>query len=55
MMLVLPVSADDEAKVKSASAATVLPMWKGVCNKVDPKCSDTWNATVGKARGMTIN
>ncbi|ARV20485.1 C4-dicarboxylate-binding periplasmic protein [Curvibacter sp. AEP1-3] len=54
-MTLVPVSADDQAKVKAASAATVLPMWKTVCNKVDPKCSDTWNATVGKARGMAIN
>lgn len=54
-MTLVPVSADDQAKVKAASAATVLPMWKTVCNKVDSKCSDTWNATVGKARGMAIN
>jgi TRAP-type C4-dicarboxylate transport system substrate-binding protein len=54
-MNLVPVSADDESRVKAASAATVLPMWKGVCNKVDAKCSDTWNATVGKARGMQIN
>ncbi len=54
-MTLVPVSADDEAKVKAASSATVLPMWKTACNKVDAKCSDTWNATVGKARGMQIN
>lgn len=54
-MTLVPVTPDDEAKVRAASSATVLPMWKGVCNKVDPKCSETWNATVGKARGMTIN
>jgi TRAP-type C4-dicarboxylate transport system substrate-binding protein len=54
-MTLVSVSADDEAKVKAASAATVLPMWKTVCNKVDPTCSDTWNATVGKARGLQIN
>lgn len=54
-MTLVPVSADDEARVKAASAATVLPMWKATCNKVDPNCSDTWNATVGKVRGMQIN
>jgi TRAP-type C4-dicarboxylate transport system substrate-binding protein len=54
-MNLVSVSADDEARIKAASTATVLPMWKGVCNKVDAKCSDTWNATVGQARGMTIN
>ncbi len=54
-MTLVPVSAQDDAQVKAASEATVLPMWKTVCNKVDPTCSDTWNATVGKARGMHIN
>ena len=54
-MTLVPVSAEDEAKVKAAAAATVLPMWKTTCNNVDPKCSETWNATVGKARGMQIN
>lgn len=54
-MTLVPVTASDEVRVNEASAATVLPMWKGVCNKVDPKCSDTWNATVGKVRGMVIN
>lgn len=54
-MTAVPVTADDEAKIKAAASATVLPMWKDTCNKVDAKCSDTWNATVGKARGMKIN
>lgn len=54
-MTLVPVSADDEARVKAASSATVLPMWKASCNKVDPTCSTTWNATVGKAQGMQIN
>lgn len=54
-MTLVPVTAADEERVNAASAATVLPMWKGVCNKVDPQCSDTWNATVGKVRGMQIN
>lgn len=54
-MTLVPVSADDESKIKAASSATVLPMWRDTCNKVDPKCSATWNATVGKARGLSIN
>lgn len=54
-MTLVPVSAADEARVNAASAATVLPMWKEVCNKVLPTCSATWNDTVGKVRGMTIN
>jgi hypothetical protein len=35
-------------------SSSVLPLWKETCNKVDPKCSETWNATVGKARGLAI-
>ena len=53
-MTLVPVTAADEAKIKAAVTATVLPLWKQTCNKVDPKCSDTWNATVGAARGYKI-
>jgi hypothetical protein len=54
-MTLVPVTAADEAKIKAAVTATVLPLWKQTCNKVDPKCSDTWNATVGAARGYKID
>jgi len=54
-MALVPVSAADAAKVKAAVTSVVLPLWKNTCNKVDPKCSEAWNATVGKARGYTIN
>ena len=54
-MNLVPVSAADEAKIKAAVSATVLPLWKQTCNKVDPKCSETWNATVGKVRGFKID
>lgn len=54
-MTLVPVSPADDAKVKAAVTSVVLPLWKETCNKVDPKCTDTWNATVGKARGYTIN
>jgi TRAP-type C4-dicarboxylate transport system substrate-binding protein len=53
-MNLVPVTAADEAKIKAAVTATVLPLWKQTCNKVDPKCSDTWNGTVGKVRGFKI-
>ncbi len=53
-MTLVPVTAADEALIKAASSATVLPMWKTICNKVDPQCSATWNATVGKAQQMVI-
>ena len=53
-MNLVPVSPADEARIKTAVSATVLPLWKQTCNKVDPKCSEAWNATVGKARGYKI-
>ncbi|MEO8751457.1 MAG: TRAP transporter substrate-binding protein [Casimicrobiaceae bacterium] len=53
-MTLVPVTAADEAKIKAAVTATVLPLWKQTCNKVDPKCSDEWNKTVGAARGYKI-
>lgn len=53
-MKMVKVSAADAAKVSAAVSASVLPLWKETCNKVDPKCSDIWNATVGKARNMAI-
>ncbi len=54
-MAMVPVSPADAAKVKAAVSSVVLPLWKESCNKVDPKCSESWNATVGKARGYKIN
>jgi TRAP-type C4-dicarboxylate transport system substrate-binding protein len=53
-MTLVPVTAADEAKIKTAVTASVLPLWKQTCNKVDPKCTDAWNATVGAARGYKI-
>lgn len=54
-MTMVPVSDADATKVKAAVSSVVLPLWKDTCNRVDPKCSDTWNNTVGKARGFRIN
>ena len=54
MTLVKP-SAEDAAKLAKASAAGGLPLWRDACNKVDPTCSDTWNKTVGAARGVKID
>ena len=53
-MQLVNVTAEDSNKVKSAVTAAVLPLWKQTCNKVDPKCTDVWNATVGKTRGFRI-
>lgn len=54
-MTLVKVSPEDEKKIKNAVSAVVLPLWKNSCNKVDPKCAETWNATVGKARGYKID
>lgn len=47
-------SADDVAKVAKASVAGSLPVWRDACNRVDATCSETWNKTVGAARGIKI-
>ena len=54
-MKMVELAAADEAKLKAAVTSVVLPLWKNTCNKVDPKCSETWNGTVGKARGYRID
>jgi TRAP-type C4-dicarboxylate transport system substrate-binding protein len=54
-MKLVQLSAADEQKLKAAVTAVVLPLWKNTCNKVDPKCTENWNATVGKARGYRID
>lgn len=53
-MQLVNVTPEDSNKVKSAVTAAVLPLWKQTCNRVDPKCAETWNATVGKTRGFRI-
>jgi TRAP-type C4-dicarboxylate transport system substrate-binding protein len=53
-MTLVQVTPEEEQKVKDAVTAVVLPLWKETCNRVDPECSNTWNATVGKIRGYTI-
>lgn len=54
-MTMVDVAPADAAKIKAAVSTIVLPIWKEACNKVDPNCSKTWNETVGKAAGLTIN
>jgi TRAP-type C4-dicarboxylate transport system substrate-binding protein len=54
-MQLVDVTPEDANRVKSAVTAAVLPLWKQTCNKVDPKCTETWNGTVGKVRGYKID
>lgn len=48
------VTAADQQKIKDAVTKVVLPVWKNTCNKVDPKCTETWNNTAGKVAGFRI-
>lgn len=54
-MNLVEVTPQDQQRVKTAVTAAVLPLWKNTCNKVDPKCTATWNETVGKVRGYKID
>jgi TRAP-type C4-dicarboxylate transport system substrate-binding protein len=54
-MQLVDVTPEDANRVKSAVTAAVLPLWKQTCNKVDPKCTEVWNGTVGKVRGYKID
>jgi len=40
--------------VKAAAEKALLPAWRDTGNKVDPECSNIWNATVGKAQNIQI-
>ena len=53
-MTLVPVSPAAAQAVKDAVSAVVLPLWKESCSRVNETCVETWNATVGKARGYTI-
>ncbi len=54
-MKLVEASPADVSKVRAAVSATVLPLWRKTCNAVDPKCTDTWNQTVGKVTGYRID
>ena len=54
-MKLVEASAADVKKVRAAVSTAVLTLWKKTCNAVDPKCTDTWNQTAGKATGYRID
>ncbi len=54
-MTLVPVTAAMVAEIKDAARKVTVPNWAKACNKVDPGCSKTWNETVGKVVGITIN
>ena len=55
MKLVRAVRSRIARRSPPLSRDSVLPIWRDACNKVDPTCTATWNATVGAARGLTID
>ena len=52
--IISPVPPEDDAKVRDAVSAVVLPSFRDSCNRIWAECAQVWNATVGKARGYTI-
>lgn len=53
-MKMVEVTDADRDRIKDAAQDVTLPIWAKSCNAVDPTCSQTWNDTVGKALGITI-
>jgi TRAP-type C4-dicarboxylate transport system substrate-binding protein len=54
-MKVVEITEADREKIKAATKAAVLPIWKKACNDVDPQCTATWNKSAGKAAGLSID
>jgi TRAP-type C4-dicarboxylate transport system substrate-binding protein len=48
------VNEADAARVRAAVSAVILPTWRDTCNRVWAQCTQTWNGTVGTARGFRI-
>lgn len=53
-MKLVQITDSDKAKIKTVSTEVVLPIWRDVCNNVDPQCTETWNSTLGKAMDISI-
>ncbi|WP_112323660.1 TRAP transporter substrate-binding protein [Oceanibium sediminis] len=53
-MTLVEISDEDRAAIANVAETVVLPIWRDTCNAVDPTCTQTWNETVGAARGLTI-
>jgi TRAP-type C4-dicarboxylate transport system substrate-binding protein len=48
------ITPEEIARMKDAVSKSVLPEWRKICNAVDPGCAATWNATVGRAMGLSM-
>lgn len=53
-MKLVTVSAQDQERVKRAAQDVILGDWAQRCERVFQGCKQTWNDTVGKARGFVI-
>ncbi|WP_303704570.1 TRAP transporter substrate-binding protein [Celeribacter baekdonensis] len=53
-MTLVPVSDTDKATVAEVAATKILPEWAARCEAGYPGCTEIWNDTVGKARGLVI-
>lgn len=53
-MELVPVSDADKAKVAEIALAKVLPDWAARCEAGFAGCTQIWNDTIGKVRGLTI-
>ncbi len=53
-MTIVEANTKDKERMKKAVEEVVLPDWAAAANKIDPKSSEIWNRTIGKAVGMTI-
>ncbi|WP_149541372.1 TRAP transporter substrate-binding protein [Siccirubricoccus phaeus] len=52
--VISPVPAEDDARVREAVSAVVLPTFRDSCNRIWGECAAVWNRTVGAARGYAI-
>jgi TRAP-type C4-dicarboxylate transport system substrate-binding protein len=53
-MTLVEVSEADKARLRRISEEVILSEWAQRCNRAFPTCAQTWNETVGRARGMAI-
>ena len=51
---VAAVPPENEARVRQAVTAVVLPAFRDSCNRIWAECAAVWNRTVGAARGYAI-
>lgn len=54
-MKIVPVTASDRARMKTAAEKAVLPKWVADCKRTYPDCARVWNGTIGKVVGLSVN